>query len=249
MCDEFVDPDPVIVVMAVEEKFGIKIRDDEAERIVNMGQLYDFVHGRVARGQPQVCVTSAIFYRLRRALGEVFGVPRECVQLQARLEDLIPRRGRRRCWQELQARLGDTQLPRLHRPGWLVKRIEAAADVPFFIAFLCTIGLTGLFALPPLGPLVWMLAAFAFPIVSIFGLFLVRDAACRRTEHCAVRIPPGCATVRDMVYTLVGRSPTAPMVSDTARPGDKEIWGTLCALVGNEIGQPPDSFTRDSTFY
>jgi hypothetical protein len=38
------------------------------------------------------------------------------------------------------------------------------------------------------------------------------------------------------------------MVSDTARASDKEIWGTLCAIVAGEIDRPPDSFTRPSTF-
>jgi hypothetical protein len=38
------------------------------------------------------------------------------------------------------------------------------------------------------------------------------------------------------------------MVSDAARASDKEIWWTLCAIVGGELDRPPDSFTRASTF-
>ncbi len=46
MCDDerkFITdgPDPVAVVMAVEEKFNITIPDRDAEKILNMGQLYD----------------------------------------------------------------------------------------------------------------------------------------------------------------------------------------------------------------
>jgi hypothetical protein len=77
-----------------------------AGKIRTMGQLYDFVFARFARGQAQVCVTSAAFYRLRRALGEVCGVPRERVRPRARLEDLVPPQDRPRAWQQLQARLG-----------------------------------------------------------------------------------------------------------------------------------------------
>jgi hypothetical protein len=79
-------------------------------------------------------------------------------------------------------------------------------------------------------------------------VFLVCRVACRRTEQYAVHIPASCATVRDMVYALVSRHSAAPMVSDTARESDKEVWGTLCAIVGGELDRPPDSFTRTSTF-
>ena len=111
MCENLVPPDLNALVMAVEEKFGLTIPDAEAEKIRTMGQLYDYVLARVARGQAQVCVTSAAFYRLRRALGEVCGVPRERVRPRARVEDLVPLPDRPRAWQELRARLDNLHLP------------------------------------------------------------------------------------------------------------------------------------------
>jgi hypothetical protein len=248
MCENFLPPDPVAVVMGVEAKFGVTIPDAEAEKICTMGQLYDYVHARVARGQAQVCVTSAAFYRLRLALGEVCGVPRERVRPRARLEDLVPLPDRPRHWQELQARLSNLRLPPLRRPVWLVRWIDAASTVPLFLAVLCTIVLIALLSHTPFAPVVVMFAVLGCPVVGFVGMFLVCQAACRRTERYAVHIPPACATVRDMVYYLVSRHPVAPMVSDTARASDKEIWGTLCAIVGGEFDRPPDRFTRDSTF-
>ncbi|HZY84774.1 MAG TPA: hypothetical protein VFE78_08080, partial [Gemmataceae bacterium] len=155
----YVDPPPDLaaVVMEIEEKFGLTLPDEEAERIRSMGQLYDFVHARVARGQAQVCVTSAAFYRLRRALGEVCGVPRACVRTRARLEDLLPLADRQRHWQELQARLGNLYLPPLRRPAWLARRIEAASLVPLFVTVLCAIVLMGVLGHTPAGPLVAIL--------------------------------------------------------------------------------------------
>jgi hypothetical protein len=242
MCENMILPDPLAVVMAIEEKFGITVPDEEAEKIRTMGQLYDFVYARVARGQAQVCVTSAAFYRLRQALGEVCRVPRERVRPPARLEHLVPLHDRSRYWQQLQGRLSNLHLPRLRRPAWLVKRLEALSAVPLFVAALCAIVLVGVFAHTPAGPLIAVLVVPGCPLVGIMGMFLVCRAACRRTEHYAVHIPPACATVRDTVYALA-----APMVSDTARASDKEIWRTLCAIVGGEFDRPPDSFTRDST--
>src|SRR5262249_51701427 len=120
-------PDIVEAVMDVEERFGIVLPDDEAEKIATMGQLYDFVHARVARGQPQVCVTSAGFYRLRGAVGEVCGVPRERVRPDVRLEDFPPLPDRAGQWQALGTRLGVSPVPPLRRPGRVENRIALAS--------------------------------------------------------------------------------------------------------------------------
>jgi hypothetical protein len=248
MCENLILPDPVAVVMAVEKAFGITIPDREAEKILTMGQLYDYVFARVARGQAQVCVTSAAFYRLRRALGEVCRVPRERVRPGSRLEDLVPLDDRPRHWQELQARLGNLYLPRLRRPAWLARRLEAASAVPLFLAAFCGIVLMALLGHTQVGPLIAIFTVVGCPVVGIAGMFLVCRVACRRTERYAVYLPPGCATVRDTVYALVSGHPADPVVSDTVRAGDKEIWGTLCAIVGGEFDRPPDGFSRDSTF-
>jgi hypothetical protein len=248
VCENLLPPDPLAVVIDIEERFGITIPDEEAEKMCTMGQLYDFVLARVARGQPQVCVTSAAFYRLRRALGEVCGVPRQRVRPQTCLEQLVPLADRSRHWQELRARLSDLHLPGLRRPAWLVRRIEAASLVPLFLAVLGSMALIEVLGHTPAGPLVAMLVVLGCPLVGIAGMFAVCRAACRRTERYAVHVPAACGTVRDTVYTLVSRHPAAPMVSETARASNKEIWGALCSIVGGELNRPADSFTRDSTF-
>jgi hypothetical protein len=244
MCENLMPPDPVAVVMGVEEKFGLTIPDEEAEKICTMGQLYDYVLARVARGQAQVCVTSAAFYRLRRALGEVCGVPRERARPQARLDDLVPLADRPRAWRELQARLSNLHLPPLRRPAWLARRIEAASLVPLYLMVVCTIVLLALLGHSPAAPVVMMFAVLGCPVVGIAGMFLVCRVVCRRTEQYAVHIPPACATVRDTVYALVSGPSALRLVSDTARASDKEIWRTLCAIVGRELDRPPDRFTR-----
>jgi hypothetical protein len=236
------------VVIAIEEKFDLVMPDEEAMKIRTMGQLYDYVFSRVARDQAQVCVTSAAFYRLRRALMEVCGVPRERVRTQARLEDLVPLHDRWRYWQALRARLSNLHLPPLRRPPPLAKLLEVASMIPLALMVLCTLVAVGVLAHTPAAPLVLGVMLLACPVVGVVGMFLVCHVACGFTERYAVHIPAGCATVRDMVYTLVMRHPAAPMVSDTARASDREIWGTLCTIVGSEFGREPASFTRDSNF-
>jgi hypothetical protein len=173
-------------------------------------------------------------------------VPRERVRPQARVEDLVPLPDRPRAWQELQARLGNLHLPPLRRPAWLARRLEAVSCVPLYLMAVGSIVLMFLLADTPAAPLAAMVTVIGTPIVGIAGMFLVCRVACRRTQQYAVHIPPTCATVRDLVYALVRGPSAAPMVSDTARANDKEIWRTLCAIVGGELDRPPDSFTRAS---
>ncbi len=244
MCENMLPPDPVAVLLAIQENFGIIISDEEAGRIGTMGQLYDFVFARVARNQSKVCVTSATFYRLRRALREICGVPRERVRPLAQFEQLIPLNSRRHVWQELQARFSN--LPTLRRSANLEGWINAESLVPLLVMVLYFFALIGVLGRPQPAAFITFLV---IPFVGIIGMFVVCDYLCRRTEHYAVYIPHTCATVRDMVYTLVSAWPAAPMVSDTIRATDKEIWRTLCAIVGAEFNQPPDSFTRESRIY
>ncbi|HJT78195.1 MAG TPA: hypothetical protein VJ739_13410, partial [Gemmataceae bacterium] len=236
--------DLVETIMNVEEKFDLTLLDEEAEKLRTMGQLYDFVLDRVTRGQPQVCITSAAFYRLRRALMEVCGIPRERIQTQTRLEDLIPPHDRPRHWQGLKARLGNLHLPPLRRPESMVKWIETVSYLPLAPALVFSILLVFALGSTPAA----FIAGLTVLVCGSVGMFLVRRAGYRHTERYAVHIPPACTTIRDMVYTLVSRHPAAPMVSNTARASDKEIWGTLCAIIGADFNRQPSSLTRDSTF-
>src|SRR5205085_8068219 len=118
---------------------------------------------------------------------------------------------------------------------------------PLLLAVLCTMGGIALLGHTPVAPVLVVLGLLGCPIVGTLGAFEVCRVLCRRTEQYAVHIPPACATVRDLVYALVSNHPAAPMVSDTARASDKEVWGTLCAIVGGELDRPPGRFTRDST--
>ncbi len=241
-------PDPGTLVAAVEEQFGISIPDEVAPKICTMGQLYDFVLARVARGQTQVCVTSAAFYRLRRALGAVGHVPRKCVRPRARLEDLVPIHDRPLSWQHLRDRLGELYLPPLERPAWMDRRIEAASFVPLFLGLIGALFLPRVLADEPAARLLAVLAGLACLVGGVVGGFAVYRLACRWTEPYAVHFPRTCTSVRDLVYMLICRHPAPPLVSDTTRPSDKEIWGALCAIVGDELGVPPYRITRDSQF-
>jgi hypothetical protein len=238
-----VPPDIIAVLLGIQENFDVIITDEELLQIRTMGQLYEFVRARVVRNQAQVCVTSATFYRLRRALGDVCGVARDHVRPTSQLEELIPSDGRRSVWRGLQAKY--CNLPDLWRSAWLERWIERAAFAPLFLMCVCFVG-SVIFLDKPVAEVVAVFLGLAILPVGILGMFIVHGALYRRTEHHAIYIPPNCATVRDMVYTLISQRPSAPLVTHTTRPTDKEIWRTLCSIVGAEFDRSPDSYTRKS---
>ena len=67
--DTICDPDDL--VLAVESAFSVKFRKEEAEAIVTVGQMFDLLVKKIARGaEDRKCASAMAFYRLRRALAK-----------------------------------------------------------------------------------------------------------------------------------------------------------------------------------
>jgi hypothetical protein len=82
--------DGVELVMAVEDAFQITISDAEASQILTVGQLYSCVLEKLGNNPSQKCLSSVAFYRVRRALINLFEVSRDSVTPTSKLSDLLP---------------------------------------------------------------------------------------------------------------------------------------------------------------
>ena len=118
--------DAVELVMQVEDTFQLEIPDRDAEQLVTVGQLYDYVRRRVPRDG--ACVTRHVFYRLRAAL-RVRCRPDEI------LESLVAAEDRRRAWPRLASKAA-LHIPALRRPEWVFKTGVT----------ICALGAVGSFA-------------------------------------------------------------------------------------------------------
>ena len=109
--------DTVELVMDVEESFGIEIPDDDAQQIVTVGDLFEFVKSRAELAPAGTCLTAATFYDIRRGfqesgITERFGPSTPVV-------DIAPDRNRRSFWSKL-SRNTKLRFPDLVRPSWIV---------------------------------------------------------------------------------------------------------------------------------
>jgi hypothetical protein len=225
------------VVLQVESQFGIVVRDSDAEEIHTMGDLYNFVLTKVGQRPQHVCISSATFYRLRRALGNLFGVPRGNVRTTSRLEDLIPIQDRKKHWQRLCAVISGESLSSPRRPKWLTRSLAIA----WIASFMTAVALGAVSYETGLPPSLWA----AITGLAVGLSFLILWVGYRLTTAWEICIPPSCRTVRDIVYVLVGHG-KACVVSNEHRPSGEEIWNVLCGIVGDEVDIQPKSLTKAS---
>ena len=59
--------DAVAIVMYVEDHFGIRITNAEAERVLTVGDLVSLIFGRISNSQEERCPTLQAFLTLRAA--------------------------------------------------------------------------------------------------------------------------------------------------------------------------------------
>lgn len=94
--------DSVEHVMAIEEEFGLDIPDSDVERMIFVGDVYEWLRIRLSKADPRACLTQRLFYKLRRALIDNYNIERNAVAPDTRLTDLLSLRDVEEGWPFLQ---------------------------------------------------------------------------------------------------------------------------------------------------
>ena len=228
--------DTVELVMITEETFGLTIPERDAEKILTVGDLYRYVLDRVSLSDVAGCLSSAQFYRLRRALMESLGVARERVRPAASIDDLISLESRREHWERLGSALG-LNLPALRRPEPL-RRIFQKSFYVWLASFLVASCVTRIVE-PELAPFVAVVSFATGPLLWILALSV--------TLESAVELPRNCQTVRGLVETLVGLGITLKIPEDL-RWSRATVWEAIRAFVAAQAGVPQDMITENTSF-
>jgi acyl carrier protein len=122
--------DAVELVLAIEDAFGIKIEDSEAEKMRTPRDIVDFVCRKlnVSDSPANYCPTVRAFYRLRAAMVKS-GVPRLKVCPGIDIKVLLPGKEGRIRWAQVGRELGVDHLPRLAFPRhWVTKDVTTVTN-------------------------------------------------------------------------------------------------------------------------
>jgi hypothetical protein len=214
--------DVVEMIMEVEDSFGVQIPDQAAERMQTLGDLYGFLLHHLQPYRDGVCMSGAVFYRLRRALGELFGVERHRVRPDARLEDLLPGADWPHVWGRLASSLRVPRLPPLELPIWFVVALGLAFFVP------CGVGLL-----------------FHTPLIALSVLVLLAGALGARL--LAGGVPYRCGTVGGLVRATLALNYVA-LAQVKENSDAQEVWSSLRHLIATHAGVAEEQLTQQTRF-
>lgn len=225
--------DSVVLVLEVEEAFGIKIPDADAEKLATVGELHRYVVAMLGVDDPSRrrsrCPSQAAFHQLRRALVGELGVDRGSVRLATPMGALVPVEDRRAAWDRL-ARGFDFPFPTLVRPA----RLETRLSLAVLAVVYAIVVLEGFAGVPWWGC-----------VMSAVALFIALSLlAARLSAPFGTEIPPDCATVRDAVGMVLVRGPSS------LRDGldSATVWFMVRSIIVEQLGVRPDEVTPDASF-
>ncbi len=103
--------DSVELLMAVEDKFGIRIEDSEAEKISTVQDFANTVYNKIILNPTDKCLTQIVFYRIRKAFQNL-NLTDLGIKPTSKISDLLTQSELKSNWNRLETELG-LKLPQL----------------------------------------------------------------------------------------------------------------------------------------
>jgi acyl carrier protein len=225
--------------METEERFGIKIPDEEASQVRTVGEFLGCVLAHLPHGPAVRCHTAAAFYRLRRALVDTLCIGRREVRPQTRLADLLPAvKVRRQTWKGLQNRLA-LRLTDLERPGWLKKVINLGAIASSLYVLALNLGTDGRRV-----SVSCVMAAILAGLISLIPYYGLAYLLTRSLARC---LPEKCATVGQAAKAILAGN-YGSFANKTSGADWREVWAVLRTVISEQLGVKESELTFDQRF-
>lgn len=162
------------VLLKAEKSFGFKFSDDELRDVKTFGELCDIITHKTQGVNSDDCTTQQAFYKLRGAIGTALQIDKKELTVDMKLEDLFPRKHRRRQIREVELILGFQV--KVLQPKQLI--------VTLLFVFLCA-SLIGLFFDWQAGLAGLLLSIAGFRISERFGKEFSLETIGQLTEKIA----------------------------------------------------------------
>lgn len=218
------------IAMNIEDRFKIRLDDDELERVKTMQDLYECVANAIGSGQARSCQTLETFCVLRSALGTVCPTPRQSIRLDTVLSDVIPLRRRRRNWAMIRKVVPGLPSLRLFSQG----RVDLTAHLALLVVCVLSILIVRIppeFAMRPFYHLTEMLTILLVASAPTAILVLVL------TRPFALAIPRECRSVRSILELIYPRNAGRLTLNQPGYIND-DTWRSIVAIVAEVRGIP-----------
>lgn len=179
------------IILGIEKEFKLRITDEEAEKIyqLDLGGLLEFlltkVYGKIVI--PGVCLSSHVFYKMRRTMVESLGMSRNSISPRNDLVDLFPESIRRCQWERLSSECG-LQIPPLESPEGTEQKVHNTS---------CAMFLLGLISIIPLHNFIIVPVGF---IIGSFYNYYVNEP--KMMEDKTIQFPEKITTLRDLIMMM-----------------------------------------------
>lgn len=215
--------DGVELVMAVEEEFQIAISDSEAFECTTVRKLVELVHSRLRHTSKDPCPSQHSFYMARQKLIGLFHVQRKEVKPDTNLEEIIPRKKRKKLWKELTTALSEGEFfqSRLVRPKWVTY-----SSFPAFFLLPCAI------------LAFWFDFPFTLALISSLPVYVVLEWATR--SLFSLEFPDGMSQVKDLIKLVKSL--------DSRTWSKEEVFAKIRTITVAQLGIDESLVTLDARF-
>jgi acyl carrier protein len=220
------------ILIAVEERFGVRISDAEGLTCVTVGALYCLVISKLGQssqmaGDPSGLPSAAVRDRLRPLLLPTIDRPDKLIQPEAKLEALLPASRRRAIWRKI-----------TKETGWELPALELSRG-----AFWLTVA-------TPITAWIALVAWSGSELVALLGLVAVAPLALIlrvASRPWARSFPMRLTTFEDLVDTIIAWN-HEQLVTQDARWNHATAWLTLRGIISKQLGVAPNRITPDAAF-
>jgi len=219
---------------AIESSFGVNLGDYEVLAGIRVGELASRIGAMASYPEENACLSSAAFYRVRRALEAVSSVPARLIRPATKLGSILPWRTRRRDWRKLEDALG-LRIPRLMITGLILLLCLVAApglliSLRVFLHWHLNAGVIFDGSFVMLIFLMWVSIPFARSINSEWETVGGLAKAVLALNYAAFAVPHGSSRERGIVPGLrflvaAGASLDIEKITEETRiPNDLNIY-------------------------
>jgi acyl carrier protein len=225
--------DGVELVMTIEDKFNIKISDQEACQSDTVGKLYQCVLDKIGVSSGNRCSSQQAFYRLRKALKESLCVEEIVIKPKTNTELIFPENERKMLWSRMSTNVS-YKFPELEYPAIIIIFILIFSLLSGGIcSYSLFLYLHGFVCFIP--ALVWI------PVTAMLYKLMYKNL-----QGFKIIIPCGDETLGGLAkHVLYTNSLYFATLSK------EEIWEKLTSIISEQLGirrediKPESNFVKD----